>query len=133
MTALTPARVPIRERSAVERRPAGVGQIAGEDPDAVAAHLRLRAVRVAVVHEPLGAGSRGIRALVDRGRTHDPEDAVPADAEPSIAQHGDLVVAEIERAVGVGDHDEVVAGAMTFRERDGLRHGLESMGARVTG
>ena len=31
-------------------------QVAGEDPDAVAAHLRDRAVGVAVVHEPLGGG-----------------------------------------------------------------------------
>src|SRR4051812_48486955 len=31
-----------------------VDQVAGEDPDAVAAHLGDRAVGVAVVHEPLG-------------------------------------------------------------------------------
>ena len=33
-----------------------------------------------------------------------------------------MIIAEVELAVGVGDHDEVVAGAVTFREGDGLRH-----------
>ena len=55
----TPARVPIRQRDrhrAAAR--ARVDEVAREDADAVAAHLGLRAVGVAVVHEPFGARLR---------------------------------------------------------------------------
>ena len=50
----------------VERSQAGVGEVAREHADAVAAHLGLRAVCIAVVHKPLRAAGGGIRALFDR-------------------------------------------------------------------
>ena len=122
MSVLTPARVPIASGSPSSDAQPDVGEVAREHADAVAAHLGLRPVGVAVVHEPLGTGCRGIRPLVDRARPHDAEDAVGADAEAPVAQHGDLVVGEVELAVGIGEDHEVVAGAVTLREGDGLRH-----------
>ena len=111
-----------RERRSVERREPRLVEVAREHPDAVAAHLGLRPVGIAVVHEPLGTGCRGIRPLIDRRGPHDAEDAVRADAEPAIAQRRDLVVREIEGAIGVGEDHEVVARAMALREGEGVRH-----------
>ena len=102
----------------VDRRETGVGEISREDAGAVAAHLGDRPVGVAVVHEPLGAGCRGIRALDDRRRADDPQQSVGADAEVTVAQHRDLRVGQVEFAVGIGHHHEVVAGAVALGERE---------------
>ena len=103
-------------------RQAGVDEVLREHPRAVAAHLGHRAVGVAIVHEPFRSGGGGGGALVDRRRADDAQQAVSSDAEAAIAQDGDMVVGEIERTVGVGDHDEVVPRAVALGERDGLRH-----------
>ena len=57
-----------------------------------------------------------------RRAAHDAQDAVGADAEAPVAQRGDLIVGEVELAVGIGDQHEVVAGAVALGEGDGLRH-----------
>ena len=100
-------------------------EVAREDASAVAAHLGLRPVGVAVVHEPFGPGCGRLTALGERTRSHDSEHPVAADSEAPVAECGDLVVGEIERPIGVGHDHEVVARAVPFRERDGLRHALK--------
>ena len=106
----TPSRVPI-----------GIGcgrvgealldQVPGEDPDAVAAHLRDRAVGVAVVHEPPVAGA------------DDAQHAVAADAGPPVAERAHpvrhLLVGQVavDRAVVVGQQHEVVLRAVALEER----------------
>ena len=95
--------------------PALVDEEAGEDPDAVAAHLDGRAVGVAVVHEPLGvAGHRRGRGI--RGCPDDPQHAVAADAGATVAEPLDALVGEVERAVGVGQQHEVVLRAVPLDE-----------------
>ena len=97
------------ERQPAGRRPAGVDQVAGEQPGAVAAHLRQRAVGVAVVHDEArrAAGRR-------RG---DPDHAVGAEAGVPVAERADLGRGQLECAVGVGQQDEVVLGAVALDER----------------
>ena len=53
------------------------------------------------------SGPAGASAHVRRA--DHPQHAVGADAEPAVAQRGDQVGGEVERAVGVGQDDEVVA------------------------
>ena len=99
---------------------ARVDEVAGEHPHPVAAHLGERAVGVAVVHEPRR------RAGVDPGhgrggrvRARDAQDPVGADAPPPVAQGAHQRTAarvQVDRAVGVGEHDEVVLGAVPFDE-----------------
>ena len=76
VSVLTPSRVSTADRRGAVGE-ALVDQVAGEEPDAVAAHLRERAVGVAVVHEPLG---------VRRGRADHPQHAVAADAGAAVAE-----------------------------------------------
>ena len=75
-----------------------------------------RAVRVPVVHEPLGVGffgeARG--ALIDGAGSHRPNDAVSADAEVAIAQESDLRGSEIDIAFGVGEKHKVIARAVAL-------------------
>ena len=96
-----------------------VYQVAGEHPDAVAAHLGQRPVRIAVVHEPVGQVGAGqaARLGVSSG-AHYPQHAVAADARAPIAQAADPVAVQDELAVGVGQQYEVVLGAMPLDERD---------------
>ncbi len=105
----------------------------GEHADAVAAHLGLRTVGVPVVHEPFGARRDGRGALVDRSGTDDAQNAVCSDAEASVAQGGDLIVRQRQRPIRIRDEHEVVAGAVTFGERDGAGHADKSMGPRDHG
>ncbi len=68
---------------------ADVQQVAGEDPDPVPAHLRDAAVRVAIVHEPLGpfGGPRGRgQRLAEHTRAHHSKDTVAADTRSAVAQ-----------------------------------------------
>ena len=89
-----------------------------EDADAVAAHLRDAAVGIRVVHEPLGifVGLEKGAPLGDAPRAHGSNDPVGADAKPSISQSRALRRVELERPVGVGHQDEVVAGAVALGE-----------------
>ena len=84
-TARTPPRVPSAQLGAVE--PAAVGQVAGEHPDPVAAHLGDAAVGVAVVHEPLDARLRR-RAVAERGPAHHPQHAVGTQPAAPVAERG---------------------------------------------
>ncbi len=99
----------------------GALEIAREDPYAVAAHLRDRAVRVAVVHEPLGLGSHPPGLGVRRG-PHDVQQAVPADARAAVAQRGDGGRGQVEGVLGVRDDHEVVLGAVSLEEGDPRAH-----------
>src|SRR6478752_6965953 len=85
-------------------------EVAREDPDAVAAHLADRPVGVAVVHEPRVA-------LTDR-----PQHPVAADARAPVAQRAHALLGQVavERAVGVGQHHEVVLRAVALEE--GVAH-----------
>ena len=73
----------------VDDRPvgeAGVEQVADEDANPVAAHLRDRAVGVAVVHEPLGAVRLGSDSeLLGVDRAEHAQDPVGAEAGPAVA------------------------------------------------
>src|SRR3954447_10653051 len=60
----------------------GFGEVADEDPDAVAAHLRDRTVRVAVVHEPV-ATVLDVRLPVTLDH---PQDAVGAETRVPVAE-----------------------------------------------
>ena len=108
VSVLTPSRVStwIGSRAVDE---AVVDEVASEEPDAVAAHLRERAVGVAVVHEPGGLG---------RARPQHPQHAVTADAGAAVAQRPDAILGQlaVDRAVRVGQQDEVVLGAVTLEE-----------------
>src|SRR5699024_7057822 len=92
----------------------------------VAAHLGRRTVGVAVVHEPLG----GVGGRLDPGGAgaDRADDAVAADAAPPIAQGGDRGGVQLERAVGVVEEDEVVAGAVPGGEVDARGHGTSLRG-----
>ena len=86
-------------------------EVAGEDPDAVAAHLGDRAVGVAVVHEP--PRLVGVRRTVDdQLGGHDAQDAVGTDARAPVADPSYDVIGQLHPALGVGQHDEVVLGAV---------------------
>src|SRR5699024_6416663 len=95
-------------------------QVRGQHPHPVPAHLGDRAVGVAVVHEPLRAIARGVDpgAVGADGTDH----AVPADAGAPIGEGGDGGRVEVEQAVGVVDHHEVVLGAVALGEVDAHAH-----------
>ena len=80
-------------------------QVAGEHPDAVAAHLRDAAVGVAVVHEPAA------RAGADR-----PQDPVRAEPEAPVAEPGDQFSGERQGTFRIGQDQEVVPGAVALGE-----------------
>jgi hypothetical protein len=90
-------------------------QVAGVDPDAVAAHLRNAAVGVAVVHEPLDAVDRH-GPVLQRLPADDAEHAVGAQAAVGVAERRDAARGEVEGAVGIGEHHEIVLGAMALAE-----------------
>ena len=90
-----------------------------EEPDAVPAHLGMGPVGVAVVHEPLAAVQlrpEDVGRIRDVAAAHHPEDAVTARPGPAIAEPRDhrrvQPVLRPHRAVGVGEHHEVVLGAV---------------------
>ncbi len=101
------------ERSGL--REAGVHQVAGEDADAVAAHLGDAAVGVAVVHEPLGLVGQVHGGRIGGG-AHHPQHPVAADARPPVAERGDGLRADGQQPVVVGEDDEVVLGAVPLEE-----------------
>ncbi len=93
-------------------------QEVGEHPDAVAAHLRRTPVGVVVVHEPLGGRILGegrcpIRHVL---RSHRADDPIAADPEMAVRQCAELGTVEVDRAVGVGEQHEVIAGAVPLGE-----------------
>ena len=101
-----------------------------EDAGAVAAHLRERAVGIAVVHEPLGLVGLGADVgLGGVGRADDADDAVAADAGLPVGEADDLLGGEVEPAVEVGHDDEVVFGAVALGESQ--RHGVHCVGRRA--
>ena len=57
------------------------------------------------------------------------DDAVGADAEPAVADRGDLRGRELVLALGVTEEHEIVAGALPLGEPQIERHGLQSMAA----
>ena len=82
-------------------------------------HISARAaVGVAVVHEPLDARlARGTRRPSARP-TGPPAARRPRRARAAVAERGDPGGGQVERAVGVGQDDEVVLGAVALGERD---------------
>ncbi|OEI67234.1 hypothetical protein Cus16_3135 [Curtobacterium sp. ER1/6] len=102
----------------------GLGEVPGEDADAVAAHLGDRAVGVVVVHEPGRGGLDGDERapLRDRVGAHRADDPVGADAEAPVGDGADALRGQVDRGVGVGEQDEVVARPLALREVQ-LGHG----------
>ena len=74
--------------------------VAAEAAGAVAAHLGVRSVGVPELPRPLG---------LPRGTGHQQHQAIGADAELAMAELGHLLAGEVESAVAVVGHDEVVA------------------------
>ena len=107
-----PDATPGVKRQPARRCPAGIHQVSGEHPRAVPTHLCQRTVGVAVVHDESG------RAPCRAGR--DPDHAVGAEPGMPVAERPDLGRGDLEAAVGVGQQDEVVLGAVTLDERDPL-------------
>ena len=90
-------------------------QVLGEHAGAVAAHLRRRAVGVAVVHEPLRL--RRLRAhgrLVGGLGGDHPDHTVSPDAGPAVREPRHACRRQAESAVEVGHQDEVVLGPVPF-------------------
>ncbi len=101
---------------------AGVLEVAGEDADAVAAHLGDGAVAVAVVHEPLGLVGQ-VRRLGVRGGPDDVQHPVRADAGAPVAELRDGGRGQLDGVVRVRDDHEVVLGAVALEEGEArLRH-----------
>ena len=102
-------------------------QVVGEHPHAVAAHLRDRAVGVAVVHVPV-VGARHPR---EAGRRHPPPAAAPAVVtrstpsapRPRRRSHSAATAAgvSVEPAVRVGQQHEIVLRAVALGELHLLR------------
>jgi hypothetical protein len=96
------------------RRGCAAGHAPGEPreaPRAVAAHLGLATVGIVVAHAEVGSVPGGL----------DSKQAVGADAAVAVAKAGDLVARDVEGAVAVIDHHEVVAGSVHLGE--GKCHG----------
>ncbi len=85
------------------RRPVGVAR---EAAGAVAAHFRFAAVGIVVAHAEIGA-VRG---------TFQEEHAVGPDPAMAIADARDLFAGQLEVAHPIVEQDEIVAGAVHFRE-----------------
>ncbi len=103
-----------RARVGVDRHvavtlPTRASDVHGHAPDAVAAHLGDRAVRVEHEHAHVAARLAG--------RQHE-DDAVRADAEPAIAQ-GDGALRRHDALVPRVDDDEVVAQTLVFEKLHG--------------
>jgi len=95
---------------------ASLEQMAGEDAQAVAAFLRLAAVRVE------NAQAEGGRIFGHRQRAE--QEAIGPDAVAAIAEGTDGLGRWIEgRARGI-DHEVVVSERMELGELEGFRHGL---------
>ena len=98
-------------------------QIGSEDPGPVAAQLRCRTVGVAIVHEPPGRPGLVSHVLLARClRGKDSDHAISTQARAPVRQEGNFGVCEGQRAVEVGDQDEVVLGAVALGESEGARH-----------
>ena len=114
---------------------ATLGQVPGEDTDAVAAHLGGAPVVVAVVHEPLGCGAGlGAWAAAVRCRgglapapgpgarpgqrlgPHRAQHPVGADAGPAVTQPRGQVRRKPLVARWINQNDEVILGAVPLRE-----------------
>ena len=91
-------------------------EIADEYPGAVAAHLGEAAIGIAVVHEELGRLDAG-HGLVEMLGADDSKHSVGADPGMTIAQEAHLLGCDAAGTVEIGEHHEVVAGAMALDER----------------
>ena len=96
-------------------------EVAREHTHSVAAHLRDRAVAVAVVHEPLRLG-RHLHGLGVRGGPHDMQQTVAADARAAVAQGGDGGRGQVDGVLRVRDDHEVVLGPVPLEEGDPRAH-----------
>ena len=115
----TPARVPISTgASARAIGEPGLGEVAREDADAVAAHLGLRAVGVAVVHEPLGTGGSSAIAAPSSMALERTTRRMPSAPMPKRRSHSTATWSSVRSSAPSGSaiSDEVVAGAVTFGE-----------------
>ena len=90
-------------------------------------------VGVVVVHKPViitdGFEAGGVigqkPGAAEGAGGGDPKDSVGADAALPIAQGGNELWGEGELGFGIGQDDEVVLGAVAFREGDGGWVGVE--------
>ncbi|SKZ87965.1 Uncharacterised protein [Mycobacteroides abscessus subsp. abscessus] len=104
-------------RELVGIRQPGGPQVVGEDADAVAAHLGDGAVSVSIVHEPV-VGVDAVGQFVEDAGAH--EGHRPRDAQHAVGPDTALAIADRRHEVGrevefdrrVGEHDEVVLGAV---------------------
>jgi len=112
----------------------GLQQVADVHADAVAAHLGDRAVRVVVVHEPLGAVvlRERLGALRQVRRADGADHTVAADPEVPVADRRDLLRSERQATVGVGIEHEVVAGPLTLGEVERRHRPSLSAARRIT-
>ena len=90
------------------RGEATVEDVLRQAPDPVTAHLCRPTVRVHVVHEEVGAGPPVAVAA------HDPDEPVAADPAVAVTRRGNERRREVQGAVQVLDHHEVVSGSVVL-------------------
>jgi hypothetical protein len=85
-----------------------------EEPQPIAAHLRQRAIGVAIVHEP----QPGIEIMAwHLPSSHYPQHAIRPDTGVPITELSDHFRSQLLHAMWIVDDDEVVAGGMTLDKR----------------
>ena len=95
------------------------GGVTPETAGAISAHFRLAAIGIVVAESEI----RSALAWFDRQQAIGPHPTV------TIADRGDLLLAELDRKVTIVDHDEVVSGSVHLTE--GEAHGVfDSSGRR---
>jgi hypothetical protein len=91
-----------------------IEQVADEDSDSVAAHLRDRSISVSIVHEPQGTIAIPASDMFGEYR---PKQPIRANAGAPVADEADLSRSDLEHGLPIEDEDKVVLGAVSLRER----------------
>ena len=90
-----------------------IEQVADEDSDSVAAHLRDRSISVSIVHEPQGTVAfPAIDMLGEDG----PQQPIGADTRAPVADEANFSRLDLEHGLPIEDEHKVVLGAVSLRE-----------------
>jgi hypothetical protein len=91
-----------------------IEQVADEDSDSVAAHLRDRSISVAIVHEPQGTVAFPTSDMLGKYCAKQP---IGANAGAPIADETNFSRFDLEHGLPIEDEDKVVLCAVSLRER----------------
>src|SRR5215207_7204124 len=91
-----------------------IEQVADEDSDSVAAHLRDRPISIAMVHEPQGTVAF---PAIDMLGEYGPKQPVGANTRAPVADEANFSRFDLEHGLPIEDEDKVVLGAVSLRER----------------